>query len=573
MSTAVLPNPATPRRRSRVGMVNLVIGMILLLLIVPLAMHVNQNPPPVVAEFAPRAEQTIKDTPPDQTSKVGNQNGSGGPAKGAGSGGGTPAPSPSPQVDTRNQAPIDLQAVKHCIGNPPRQTEDPQSPPCIAYWKGDNGGATATGVTANQILLVHGSTTDTGSPTKPDDAADLLQFFNDRFETYQRKVVMKQFAPSGTATGTTGLVADANAVADMQPFAETGYADWVEGQGQVFYDQLARRHVITLEETITDEHWQGDAHFAKFAPYQWAYTLQPDEAQRATGNFICADLKGKPASHGGPSVITKTRKFGIAVVHYTDGSVNVDPSIVENQLTACGAPWKEYDFNFTDNASNTDPQVAAMQSTDGITTVLCLCDGNQEILDYMEPAGKAGYYPEWIFSQNSAISEDQSAFAAAETFDQEEGKYVLGLRYFNKAQTAADNPAVWAGRSVDPAFVPSENPEPFYHNMLLFFSGIQMAGPRLTPETFQAALFRTQFPNPGADAAPWYQARVGFDGGKHTMQDTIAPVWLSLTDPSTEAPPSSVSFCYVQHGVRLKPDDDWTKYGDLDKQLFQEPCR
>ena len=44
--------------------------------------------------------------------------------------------------------------VKRCVGDPPRQTEDPQSPPCVAYWTGDNGGATWKGVTHTTVTVV-----------------------------------------------------------------------------------------------------------------------------------------------------------------------------------------------------------------------------------------------------------------------------------------------------------------------------------------------------------------------------------------------------------------------------------
>jgi len=42
----------------------------------------------------------------------------------------------------------------HCVGDPPRQTDDPLSPPCVGPYRGDNGGATSMGVSRGTIKVV-----------------------------------------------------------------------------------------------------------------------------------------------------------------------------------------------------------------------------------------------------------------------------------------------------------------------------------------------------------------------------------------------------------------------------------
>src|SRR5258708_37570124 len=42
-------------------------------------------------------------------------------------------------------------AGKRCVGSPPRQTEDPLSPPCVGFFEGGNGGATDAGVTGSTL--------------------------------------------------------------------------------------------------------------------------------------------------------------------------------------------------------------------------------------------------------------------------------------------------------------------------------------------------------------------------------------------------------------------------------------
>src|SRR5439155_17384244 len=89
---------------------------------------------------------------------------------GAGAGGGV----------TATPAPVQVARVRRCVGDPPRQIEDPQSPPCVPYWQGDNGGATSKGVTADEIRIAVPKMTDTD--------AQFAAFFNSRFEFYGRKL-------------------------------------------------------------------------------------------------------------------------------------------------------------------------------------------------------------------------------------------------------------------------------------------------------------------------------------------------------------------------------------------------
>ena len=75
-----------------------------------------------------------------------------------------------------------------------------------------------------------------------------------------------------------------------------------------------------------------------------------------------------------------------------------------------------------------------------------------------------------------------------------------------------------------------------------------MAGPNLTPQTFEAGLQRTLFPNPGSGAAPYYQAHVGFTDD-HVFNDDAALVYWNPTAVSLEDGLRG-AFCYVNPGTR-----------------------
>jgi hypothetical protein len=105
-----------------------------------------------------------------------------------------------------------------------------------------------------------------------------------------------------------------------------------------------------------------------------------------------------------------------------------------------------------------------------------------------------------------------------------------------------------------------------YRNLLLIASGIQMAGPDLTPKTFQQGLQRAIFPNPDTGIRAGH---VGFAGGSHAMTVDAAEFWWSNTDPGPLPDESTGgTWCYVDHGARHSLADPWPA-GD---PFFREPC-
>src|SRR5437879_6356423 len=108
-----------PRGQRVPGVLNLLGAALVVAIVIPLTLRAAQSSPPAIAEFAPTPQHAIANAPPEQTSSFGrNPNGAAG----------APAPSPSP---TRPAIKPSAE-LKHCVGDPPRQTEDPQSPPCVA---------------------------------------------------------------------------------------------------------------------------------------------------------------------------------------------------------------------------------------------------------------------------------------------------------------------------------------------------------------------------------------------------------------------------------------------------------
>src|SRR5687768_12377464 len=154
------------------GLTYAVLSVVIVALLATLALTARQPPPPTIAEFAPQSVENITDAPDDQSSNAGRAGGTGGGGALADGDGTSPSASP-----------IDVPRVRKCVGDPPRQIEDPQSPPCVPYWEGDNGGATYQGVTRDEIRIA--------SPEFSEGLHNVLQnFFNKRFEFYGRRMTL-----------------------------------------------------------------------------------------------------------------------------------------------------------------------------------------------------------------------------------------------------------------------------------------------------------------------------------------------------------------------------------------------
>jgi hypothetical protein len=518
-------------------------------LVAAVALTSRGQTPPAVAEFAPQPVQQIKkalDAQPDQI--AGADTGAGASA--------SPSPSPRSRATGASAAAsprpaVVVPRVRQCVGDPPRQIEDPQSPPCVPYFdpKLDNGGATSKGVTGDEITVAVPTQflEDASIPPK------LATFFNKRFEFYGRKLVLQSFSPTGCASGSQPDPAkmrdDAVAVdEELKAFATLAYCN-ASGADHHYYDALAQRKTIS----VTDGNLTTgvESHYAAHAPYEWNVQPGVETIFANTAQFVCAKLAGRPPRYAGPAQSrAAVRKFGLIYTRAVDGTVP-DVTPLRNGLKSCGVSLVEVrDDQSSDPSRNGVNTMVAMQNA-GVTSVLCACN----VLDtrgvYMPAASGQGYQPEWI--ESSYINNDlDNSYAGNAPPDQ--AQHILGVSFRNKLLSKQDMPWYWALRESDPGADPQGNTyyaaDSRYEQLLLLASGIQLAGPKLTPQSFAAGLQRAQFPNPGAGGPPYYQARVGFNGGRHTMSADATMFWYDPNRPGTIDPTVPGAICYVDRGRR-----------------------
>ncbi|MFN2521845.1 MAG: hypothetical protein ABR614_00815 [Mycobacteriales bacterium] len=544
----------------------------LAVLVAAVALTARQAAPPAIAEFAPQAVEQIKQTLDEQAPDVtpdtdGGTDGTGPDAKPSAS----PSPAavgPSAAASARPLA-VEVPRVRQCVGSPPRQTEDPQSPPCVPYFdpKLSNGGATSPGVTKDQITVVLPQQffEDVSIPPK------LVAFFNKRYEFYGRKLVLKTYTPAGCANGVPSPEKqrdDAIAVQEeLQAFASLAYCN-ANSADRAYYDALAEKKVISVPDgnLITGT----EAAYARRAPYEWNVQAGVNVVLASTAQFVCSKLAGRKPAYAGPAQRgAAARKFGVIYTRATDGSTpDLEP--LRTGLRSCGVALTEVREDATADSTRNGVNAVVTMRNAGVPPLLCLCSIADTRGKYMTAATGQGYQPEWIETSYGGNDIDNSYSGGNAPPDQ--SSHVLGLTFRNKLLPKQDMPWYWAVREADPTSDPQGNTyyasNSRYYQLLLLASGIQLAGPDLTPASFQRGLQAARFPNPGAAGAPYFQARVGFEGRRHVMSVDAAMFWYDPNRPGTIDPTVPGSICYVDRGRRYTLGQ-WTR---SDPGFFTGPC-
>ena len=519
-------------------------------LIALVAITATQAPPPAIAELAPDATEQIKDAPQEQTSSVGEGDGGAGTGEaGAAATTTTSTIAPPPGATTTAPPAIVRARVRRCVGDPPRQIEDPQSPPCVPYWDGDNGGATARGVTADTIRVALPKAYESW----PQMRGIVESFFNKRFEFYGRKIDLQLAGTQGDGDDT--CVAFKAAAAELEAQNFFAVLDQNHGDAGCFYEELARRKMIGVPYGLFDE-----PSLQRLHPYTWQYMMSVDRIFANVGEMVCSRLAGGRAEHAKGLQLNQPRKFGI--IHYEAAySGHTDLGPLEQQLRACGVvPVVAHRRTNGGAAGLADDQSAAQRAVlqmqqSSVTSIVCLCTWtfSSAVSSF---SSSQQYYPEWITSTYGLL--DMALWVRPGFPQAEQRSQVLGVTTVPRALPHADEPYWWMVKEANPELREDQadqyglNLIAIYRTMLVLASGIQMAGPNLTPETFAEGLQRTRFPNPPDH--PNRPGKVGFLDGDHSMTDDAAEFWWSDAGITPTRQGSGEggagAICYLDQGAR-----------------------
>lgn len=538
-------------------------SMVLVLVIAALTITASQTPPPAIAELAPSAVQQIKDPPANQASSVGAADGGGGF--------GEPAATTTTTLAADAPPPIVAPRQRLCVQDPtgrtaPRQTEDPQSPPCVALWTGkDNGGSTWKGITADEIRIA--LPTDSGLTR---GQKDVEAFLNKRFEFYGRKLKLIPVKVAPNFGPVAEISASADKVEAENVFASLNFSIQ-SGNETIYYDSLAKKGIISFASSFVGTPSTTRKHMKDKSPYQWSFFPTVDAIFENYAEFVCSQLAGKPPAYAAPpeSAAAK-RKFGILVTTKVNASERLQYKLLTDAtLAKCGEKWvvREMDVPEQGPYGNQDGNSVMIQFKDeGVTTIMCMCGYAFLRNGLMANGPGQSFYPEYLIHNFGSQDTDYGGQAwQGETTQRD---HVIGLRSWNKALPREQSFHYRAKREVDPSLPPEQaNHDVTYMNLLMLASGIQGAGPNLTPQSFAEALHSMEFPNPGCGGPPFFQACIDMRDGSFTAINDFTPVWWNSQarsvemdpayDPKPERRNGYGGFCYVNRGARFGSPNEW----------------
>ncbi len=426
------------------------------------------------------------------------------------------------------------------------------SPPCYAF-TGDNGGATTRGVTADTITVSYRLTSDPnllvllgslgGVPLDETNqemeatAQGLVEYFNAHFEFYGRKIelasydgrglILPEFTGGGQDAATNDSIKVAN---EIQAFAD------ITGLTQPYADALGRNQVISIGAPYMSREW-----FEDHRPYAWSTV--PDCTATAELSAIYSNnrLFEREALWAGEDLGGGDRTLAVVAPNNLEYQQCVEA--YAGQVEAAGNEVA-LRLSYILDPAQLQAQAAGIMAKlkdEGATSVSCACDPIMQMYLAQE-ATAADYYPEWLIAGVGFIDLDLGGQIISKNAPDQ------WIHAFGGSPSAAPQPpetsvAYAAYRSVRQD-EPSLLVDQIYNQLLTLALGIQMAGPDLTPETFETGLF--SYPGGTGQAGTW-----DFSPGHYTPVTDIREIWW---DPEQVSPFNGELGTYVDNQQRYGED-------------------
>ncbi|HVT76774.1 MAG TPA: hypothetical protein VHD87_07070 [Acidimicrobiales bacterium] len=486
------------------------LALLLGLMILPSVLRPPQDQPQTSSAFSP-------DAPPDKNQpSVFSSFG----AAGSGTAAGVEA---SPTTTTIPPTKKKSSACPYGFGDPPRQIESIYSPPCAPAFTGDNGGATAFGVTADAINVCYlaeltGTVTNDGEmkgPVAPTDSANmrtykvLRDYFNSRYQFYGRQLHFFYPTNDNSQSGD----AQARARADKAKDVDHCFAA-IQETNPAASDELAKRGILHFTQAQTPEKWFGD-----HDPFIWSFTPSGSQDIRLGAEYYCKKLAHKPPSFTNDPILSraKERKVG-ALVYNLPAYDNPGPTIKALLKSECNVdvdPIITYDLA-ADNVSGLATAIGAMQ-TSQVTTIFYLGDLISAV-PFTQIAKSDNYFPEWFIPGFGGVDTGH----IARNYDQDEWSHAFGFSLYEIPKPDEETECYKAYHEIDPNNDPDSGMCTYmWGDMVQLFGAMQNAGPKLTDDALKSALVNQPklAPNP-----PWHMAG-GYDLNDHTYPDWAAEIW------------------------------------------------
>jgi len=446
------------------------------------------------------------------------------------------------------------------------------APECYAPFTGDNGGATATGVTAEEITVVYyegqandpiiayitdAISVDDTNEQQFETMRGLVEYYEAYYELYGRTINLVTFEGTGGATDEVAARADAATIAEQyNPFAVLGGPALTSA----FADELAARNILCISCTPG----QPAEFYSERDPYVWGLDGSALQKQAHVLEFLEKQIIGKAAEFGGDAVKDQTRTFGLLYLESSGASKDLADNFAA-EMEALGAPFAEvvaYELNPA-TIQQTASQVITKMKAAGVTSIIFSGDPVAP-RDFTKEATLQEYFPEWIVAASTLV--DVTAFAR--TYDQQQWAHAFGVTQLsargNPTTTGSYANYEWF-KGTPPAAddtIGTISPSP-----ALFFAIMQGAGPNLSAESFREALFSAEGTRPGISQPYLSYGDKGYWGGVADYQgvDDATVFWWdpAATGADEIRREGTGMYQYVDGGQRFLPGQ-WP----TDEKLF-----
>jgi hypothetical protein len=431
------------------------------------------------------------------------------------------------------------------------------APLCVPAWSGDNGGAMAPGVTDSTITLTYRKISSSevqvinayvpGAYVLDDqlisDMQAYIDLFNQNFELYGRKVVLKPYQAQGDfiaeaeGVGQQGAQADAATAKQLGAFGDVTY---LATTTEPYSTALVQQKIIEFNNYTF---LQSD--LERMAPYAYNYAPTVTHFADFYANMVCKRLNGSPAAYSpDPALRNKNRSFGL-VTYDTDAANRTADAFAAQVKSSCGVDFaKRVAIAVNPVAGQQQASSAAAQlKAAGVTTVVVF---NVSIYD---AADQQKYYPEWLVQNFSdtvtrlAKPSESPGFIGPSNF------------YFpSSAVSPAASEAYQAFKMARPDAEPAEYQfASAYYSLLQIFSALQQAGPSLTPDTFQQGMFGQPTSLPDGDDGTW-----SFGDGAYTpVADSAVMHWNPQAVSTGDGQPGAWVACEQGRRYRFFDAGSW----------------
>lgn len=439
------------------------------------------------------------------------------------------------------------------------------APECYAPFEGDNGGATARGVTEDSIRVVLyqamendpiieaivGLVSNDTPAQLTETYQRLLPYFSEYYETYGREVELIVYQGTGDALDEVAARADAVQIAqEIQPFAVFDGPQLTSA----FADELAAQGILHIGLLGGGEQPE---YYEEADPYLFQVGMAPSQGRQHVAEYIGKRLAREPAVHAGDEQLAQQeRRFGL--VYLETGPA------AEEVLADFEDGLAEYDVQLEAVASYSNPLdvstaapgIIAQMKDAGVTSLIVVGDPLTP-QTFTRTATDQDYFPEWIVA--GAPFADTAVYAR--TYDQAQWAHAFGVSFGaarrDPSVASANQLFRWYTCSEPPA---SEGVELVSPIPSVFFAVIQAVGPNLTHENFRNVLFAAD-PTRTALTAPslsWGTPEKGrWDEADYQGVDDATEIWWDpqATGPDETGVEGSGMYRYVDGGARYLPGE------------------